>query len=87
FLIHDESSNNDLDLTIPDKEYLYLIPKWPTEGFGFSSYNRPVLITPKFKDAMFEFNEPEQKVDLNVFYLYARYGFLFVAIPLIISSM
>lgn len=81
-VLHDENSNGKLDYTLPENECLCFVPRWAVEGYGYSSYNRAVVTQPKFGDASFYLDSSQQNIELNVFYLYARYGLLFVLVPI-----
>lgn len=86
FAHHDENPDGKIDLSIPDKEILYFVPKWPMEGFGFSEYKRIVLFKPTFEDSSFEFSQKSDEKDIHIYYLGPRYGWLNLAILVAIGA-
>jgi uncharacterized protein (DUF2141 family) len=58
-IFHDENMNGRLD------KNMFGVPK---EGYGFSNISKRSFGPPKFEDAKFELDQPEQTVEIKLFY-------------------
>ncbi|MCB1158938.1 MAG: DUF2141 domain-containing protein, partial [Leptospiraceae bacterium] len=78
--MHDENANAEFDLLLPKKEWLFFLPNWPVEGYGYSNVNRPSIGTPKFESASFILDKDSKTFELYTSYFWRRYGILSIAL-------